>query len=288
MADGRQLAAACWTATYFRVLYDEIERNSHCCGAPDCRLHATGYEWHGPRGLGCAESRNATGLTGSGLGGDRAARGPGEGDRENFRLLECVGVPYGACREPRVRRPSVLHRVLCNEHGFGGSFPKARGGRGRGECLQPEVRDRLDVRVPHAVTAYPVRRRVPGSRAVTRRVGTAAVLMVVVGSCMPPVFARGTVNRLEREARALAVTSGCSDATQCRSAPVGAKSCGGPRYYLPYCPLSTDSVALYRKLAELATAEREYNRKSGMMSNCSVEMPPQLAFDGGQCRAAGR
>lgn len=117
---------------------------------------------------------------------------------------------------------------------------------------------------------------------------TLVVIVALAGSCTPAIFARGPVSRLEAEARKLAVTSGCGEAVQCRSAPAGAKSCGGPRYYLPYCPLTTDTLALFAKLAELAEAEREYNRTSGMVSDCSVENPPLLTLSGGECRAAGQ
>jgi hypothetical protein len=91
--------------------------------------------------------------------------------------------------------------------------------------------------------------------------------------------------RLEREARALAKTDGCSALDQCRSAPVGERPCGGPRDYVVYCARTTDSAALYRKLAELRQAEMEYNRKSGMMSTCEFRMPPELGLSGGTCRA---
>jgi hypothetical protein len=53
-----------------------------------------------------------------------------------------------------------------------------------------------------------------------------------------------------------------------------------------YCARTTDSVALYRKLDELARAEREYNRKQGLMSTCEFRMPPAVTASGGSCRAA--
>ena len=92
-----------------------------------------------------------------------------------------------------------------------------------------------------------------------------------------------TLHRLEREAMALARAGGCASADQCRSAPVGNRPCGGPRYYLPYCPLTTDSVALFTKLAELAKAEGEYNQKNGLVSTCEMRMPSELVLTGGAC-----
>jgi hypothetical protein len=93
------------------------------------------------------------------------------------------------------------------------------------------------------------------------------------------------IERLEAEARALAKRTGCQGVTQCRSAPLGAKPCGGPRDYLVYCALTTDSTKLYRKLAELEKAERAYNAKNQMMSTCEMLLAPKLEASGGQCRA---
>jgi hypothetical protein len=94
-----------------------------------------------------------------------------------------------------------------------------------------------------------------------------------------------TVQRLEREAMALARTSGCTTADQCRAAPVGSRPCGGPRYYLPYCSLTTDSAALFRKLEEVKRAEEDYNRRNQLASTCEFRMPPDLEVAGGACRA---
>jgi hypothetical protein len=92
------------------------------------------------------------------------------------------------------------------------------------------------------------------------------------------------LSRLEREARALARTDGCDSLGQCHTAPVGWRSCGGPRTYLVYCAATTDTTALFRKLAELEAAEKDYNLKSGLMSNCVVREPPQVSLRGGSCR----
>jgi len=98
-----------------------------------------------------------------------------------------------------------------------------------------------------------------------------------------PVDDRTRLARLEREARALARTDGCSASETCRTAPVGWRGCGGPRTYLVYCAATTDSVALYRKLDELKEAEIAYNAKSGMMSTCEMRMPPVVTASGGRC-----
>jgi hypothetical protein len=94
------------------------------------------------------------------------------------------------------------------------------------------------------------------------------------------------IQRLEREARALARADGCTSGGECRAAPVGDRACGGPRTYIVYCARTTDSVALYRKLDELGRAEREFNQAQGAMSTCEFRLPPQLVAGLGTCRAA--
>lgn len=89
---------------------------------------------------------------------------------------------------------------------------------------------------------------------------------------------------LERAARSLAKTEGCSASDACRTASVGWKACGGPRDYVVYCAATTDSAALFRKLDELKTAEMEYLRKTGAASDCMFRTPPNVAAQGGSCR----
>jgi len=90
--------------------------------------------------------------------------------------------------------------------------------------------------------------------------------------------------KLENEAKAIAKITGCTS-SECRSAPVGSKACGGPRYYIPYCAKTTDSVALYAKLAEVATVEKAYNTKYRIVSTCEFRMPPAVDAVGGSCVA---
>ncbi len=90
---------------------------------------------------------------------------------------------------------------------------------------------------------------------------------------------------LEDQAKTLVKADGCTSADQCRTAPVGSRACGGPRYYLVYCSRTTDSAALYRKLDAIAEAEREYNTRYKLASTCEFRMPPTVALSGGSCQA---
>lgn len=90
--------------------------------------------------------------------------------------------------------------------------------------------------------------------------------------------------KLENEAKAIAKVSGCTSG-DCRAAAVGSRACGGPRYYIPYCAKTTDSVALFAKLGEVAKAEQAYNTKYHIASTCEFRMPPAVESVGGSCVA---
>lgn len=97
-----------------------------------------------------------------------------------------------------------------------------------------------------------------------------------------------TVATLESEVRALARATGCERTAQCRTAPIGVKGCGGPRGYIVYCPLTTDTAALFRKLGELERADREFNRRNQVVSTCEFMTPPAVGVVAGRCAAAPR
>lgn len=98
--------------------------------------------------------------------------------------------------------------------------------------------------------------------------------------------AQATVARLEREARAIARTTGCGRASDCRTAPVGARACGGPRTYIVYCAATTDTVALTRKLRELERVEKDWLARSGTAGTCEMRMAPSTMLVGASCREA--
>jgi hypothetical protein len=89
---------------------------------------------------------------------------------------------------------------------------------------------------------------------------------------------------LEDQAKALVKADGCSSNAECRTAPVGSRACGGPRYYLVYCSRTTDSAALFQKLDAVANAERAYNQRYNIASTCEFRMPPTVALSGGSCQ----
>lgn len=97
-----------------------------------------------------------------------------------------------------------------------------------------------------------------------------------------------TLERLRTEARQMARADGCLSAGQCRTAPMGAKPCGGPWEYLVYCSLTTDEAALRAHLERLRQFEDSLNRRYGRASTCDMVLEPSVTLDGGSCRAAPR
>jgi hypothetical protein len=93
------------------------------------------------------------------------------------------------------------------------------------------------------------------------------------------------ITALENQAKALVKLDGCSSGDQCRTAAVGSRACGGPRYYLVYCAKTTDTVALFSILKEVAAAEQEYNRRYQIASTCEFRMPPKVALVGSSCQS---
>lgn len=134
------------------------------------------------------------------------------------------------------------------------------------------------------------------------RLLTAALSIAIVGACSPPAASIDPpggpgknsaaqeadwagILQLETQAKALAKTEGCTSSGDCRSAPVGQKACGGPRYYIAWCAKSTDSAALYSKLAEITKAEQAYNQKYQIVSTCEFRVAPAVVSSGGSCVA---
>lgn len=90
---------------------------------------------------------------------------------------------------------------------------------------------------------------------------------------------------LEDQAKAIVRTDGCASEGECRTAAVGSRACGGPRYYLVYCSRTTDVAALNRKLDQVAAAEKAFNIKYQLASTCEFRMPPAVGLVAGACSA---
>lgn len=95
------------------------------------------------------------------------------------------------------------------------------------------------------------------------------------------------IQRVELQAKGIVRTDGCAHAGQCRTAPVGSRACGGPRYYLTYCAASTDTARLSRLLDRVKEMEEAYNRKWEIVSTCEYRTAPAFRFSSGFCEEIG-
>lgn len=92
--------------------------------------------------------------------------------------------------------------------------------------------------------------------------------------------------------RALIGAAACTDSSQCRTLPIGAKACGGPESYLAWSTKQTSEQELHA-LGERYRNERQAEQaKSGAMSDCRFLPDPGAVCRAGTCQldggAAGR
>jgi hypothetical protein len=104
---------------------------------------------------------------------------------------------------------------------------------------------------------------------------TAGLLVVGAVSCSDPppatVDSVGTeipIAELEEQARAMARGDGCKGVIGMKTVAVGTHPCGGPRTSITFCSVTTDTIALFEKLAELKAAEDKYNADAMLGTTC--------------------
>jgi hypothetical protein len=96
----------------------------------------------------------------------------------------------------------------------------------------------------------------------------------------PAAQQAGTLGQI----RAMAGAAACSDSSQCRTLPLGARACGGPEAYLPYSTAKTSEPEL-RALGERYKQQRQArNAASGMMSDCRFIVDPGAVCQAGACQ----
>jgi len=89
------------------------------------------------------------------------------------------------------------------------------------------------------------------------------------------------------ELRAIGRAAACTSDQQCKTVPLGAKSCGGPESYMAYSTAKA-SVEKVTALAERFRKEREAeNQASGLASDCRFMMDPGARCRAGTCQLGG-
>ncbi|OBY63203.1 hypothetical protein [Polaribacter reichenbachii] len=72
----------------------------------------------------------------------------------------------------------------------------------------------------------------------------------------------------------LAYSEPCSNANNWAFTAFGAKACGGPQGYLPYSK-NIDVASFLQKIKTYTEAEKAFNIKWGIISDCSIISPPK-------------
>jgi len=75
----------------------------------------------------------------------------------------------------------------------------------------------------------------------------------------------------------------CSDSADCAFIAFGSKACGGPWTYLIYSRATVDEDLLATRVKEYNALEDRYNRKYGIVSDCSVPPVPRVTCSNGLC-----
>lgn len=92
---------------------------------------------------------------------------------------------------------------------------------------------------------------------------------------------REKLSGLIKEIDSLVATENCSDPSEWRSSPIGAKPCGGPSSYIAY-PIKMEDEIL-AKIKTFTTMQADFNKKYQLMSDCAVVPPPAgITCEGGK------
>jgi len=103
----------------------------------------------------------------------------------------------------------------------------------------------------------------------------------------PPTEGLTTKQKMDRvmtEMTQLIGDASCTDNKQCASLAIGAKPCGGPRSYRVYSTVNTDAQKLTELSQQFKSLNKQYNRESGLMSDCMMVMPPPVACINNTCQ----
>lgn len=118
---------------------------------------------------------------------------------------------------------------------------------------------------------------------------TIALLAIVFGCTNNTEFTKeedlAELNTLQEEIELLVDSGVCSENSDCEFIAFGSKACGGPKTYLAFST-SINVELLQQKVATYNALENSFNKKWGIISDCSVVMPPtSVACINGKCEA---
>jgi hypothetical protein len=90
---------------------------------------------------------------------------------------------------------------------------------------------------------------------------------------------------LQEEIELLVNSGVCSENSDCNYIAFGSKACGGPKTYLVFST-SINVELLQQKVETYNALENSFNKKWGIISDCSVPTPPEnVTCIAGKCSA---
>jgi len=118
---------------------------------------------------------------------------------------------------------------------------------------------------------------------------TIALLAIVFGCTNNTEFTKeedlAELTALQEEIELLVDSGICSENSDCEYIAFGSKACGGPKTYLAFST-SINVELLQQKVATYNTLENSFNKKWGVISDCSVVLPPtNMTCINGKCTA---
>ena len=118
---------------------------------------------------------------------------------------------------------------------------------------------------------------------------TIALLAIVFGCTHNTEFTKeedlAELTALQEEIELLVDSGVCSENSDCNYIAFGSKACGGPKTYLVFST-SINVELLQQKVATYNELENDFNKKWGIISDCSVVLPPtSVACINGKCVA---
>lgn len=106
---------------------------------------------------------------------------------------------------------------------------------------------------------------------------TIALLAIVFGCVNNTEFTKeedlAELAALQEEIELLVDSSVCSENSDCDFIAFGSKACGGPKSFLVFST-SINVELLQQKVATYNALENAFNKKWGIISDCSVVLPP--------------
>ena len=118
--------------------------------------------------------------------------------------------------------------------------------------------------------------------------GFCALISVGLLSACEDEESRVTVDELEMlkaEILDLIADKSCKGEGDCATIAFGAKPCGGPNTHLVFAKSNVDQTLLEEKVNNFNQLEHKFNMESGLLSDCAVELPPQVTCQDGVCVA---